>query len=132
VLFVLYYKPAVKIFNGYLEVRALLPNRKYSALETPDLSTFAGRTSLKTFLRESLSLRSERILEAVDLGEITITPGTKDGEHIVTLTNKGNCIIMDHSQEYGKKIQWENGQRLIFTNDDNAARLEITYRTETD
>ncbi|MCL2240670.1 MAG: hypothetical protein FWC07_12050, partial [Defluviitaleaceae bacterium] len=125
-------RPAPKIFNGYLEVRGLLADGKYTSLEAPDLGTFAGRTNLHEFLEDTLGSRAIRILEAANLGEISIAPGLQNGEPVLLIVNKGNCIIMDEEQAYGKNLVWNADQKLFFTNEDSNARLEITYRAEID
>jgi hypothetical protein len=125
-------RPAPKLFNGYLEVRGLMADGKYTSLEAPDLATYTGRISLQQFLRESLSAKADRILESVKLGDITIAPGLQSGESVLTLLNKGNCVIMDNEQVHGKHVVWSDNQQLIFTNDDSSAKLEMTYRAEID
>ncbi|MCL2499999.1 MAG: VWA domain-containing protein [Defluviitaleaceae bacterium] len=123
-------KPKTKIFNGYLEVRGLLPNGKYTSLEAPDLNTYTGRISLHQFLKESLTSKADRILESVKLGDISIAPGLQAGDPVLLLINKTSCVIMDNEQVFGKNIVWGDNQQLIFSNEDSNAKLEITYRAE--
>jgi hypothetical protein len=125
-------KPAPKVFNGYLEVRALLADGKYTSLEAPDLGTFAGRTQLREFLVDSLGVKAERMMESVGLGDITIAPGYQNGEPVLLLQNKSACVIMDNEQVFNNKIVWQDNRQLFFTQEDSPARLEITYRASID
>jgi hypothetical protein len=120
------------VFSGYLEIRGMMADGKYTSLEAPDLGTYTGRISLQQFLRESLTSRANRILESVNLGDITIAPGLQAGEPVLLLLNKGKCTIMDNEQVYNKNIVWLDNRQLIFTNEDSNAKLEITYRAEID
>jgi len=123
-------KPAPTIFNGYLEVRALLEDGMYTALEAPDLSTFPGRTTLYDFLSLSLKSQSARILQSIDLGDIYIEPA----DSVIMLHNKGNCTIQDDNEntiDAKRPYAWADNQRLIFTNN-GTAKLELTYRATGD
>ncbi|MCL2364456.1 MAG: hypothetical protein FWC71_07335 [Defluviitaleaceae bacterium] len=132
VVFVLFYKPQVKVFTGYMETRALLKDGKYTDLEISDLDTFAGKTTLAIFLRDSLNIQGERIMFEIDVGNIIITPALIEGEHVLRLVNKGNCIVWGTGDVTGDKIVWHDGQQLIFSNEDSPARLEMTYRVPTE
>ncbi|MCL2187382.1 MAG: VWA domain-containing protein [Defluviitaleaceae bacterium] len=124
-------KPKPKIFSGYLEVRGMLKNGKYTSLEAPDLGTFAGKTDLVEFLEDSLGGKAKRLLDAVKLGEITLSPGLENGEYVLLVVNKGACNITDGDEEMGKNFVWHDNQQLFFANE-GKARLEITYRAEND
>jgi len=122
-------------FSGYLEVRALLDDGNYTALEAPDLSTFPGRTALYDFLNLSLKSQSDKILNAIDVSDVYIQPGVHAGEVVIKLQNKGNCKILDYSENVidakSQNFDWLDNQKLIFTNGDNA-KIEITYRVTED
>jgi len=128
VVFVLFYKPQVKVFTGYMEIRALMKDGNYTALEISDLDAFAEKTTLEVFLRDSLNIQGERIMFEIDVGNIVITPALIEGEHVLRLVNKGNCIVWGTGDVTGKKIIWHDGQQLIFSNENSTARLEMTYR----
>jgi len=127
VVFVLFYKPQVKVFNGYMEVRALMKDGNYTALEISDLDAFAGKTTLRVFLRDTLNIQGQRIMFEVDVDNIIITPAMVEGEPVIKLINKGDCIIWGTGDVTGNEIIWNDGQQLIFSNEDSPARLEMTY-----
>ena len=127
-------QPTVMFFRGCLEVRALLEDGMYTALEAPDLSTFPGRTSLYDFLSLTLKSQSERILQCIDVGDIYIQPGPLLSEPVLQLQNKGNCQIQDENEtiiDAKKSYDWKDNERLTFAGKENT-KLEITYRATED
>jgi len=124
-----------QIFKGYLEVRSLLDNGKYTSLEAPDLSTFVGQMSLKEFISISLGAKAERIFSAnVPLGGILIQPATVNNRPMLQLVTNGACRITDSDGNaiLQKRFMWEKDLQLIFSLIDNEARIEITYRINED
>lgn len=121
------------IFTGYLELRALLSNGKYTSLEAPDLHTFAGRISLAEFIKVSLGARAERVLEAqIPLSGVYIQPTKVNNRPRLLLTTNGNCLISDRdgyaiSQ---RKFLWDRDEQLVFSLVDGATQIEITYRID--
>ena len=119
------------IFQGHLELRALLEDGKYTVLEAPDLSTFAGQTALLEFLKVSLGTRVDRLLEAnVPLGGIYIEPAATDNRPMLQLTGNNTCHIADIDGKpiNQKKYLWEKDTLLVFSVEDSKTRVEITYR----
>jgi len=121
------------IFTGYLELRALLSNGKYTSLEAPDLHTFAGRISLAEFIKVSLGARAERILEAqIPLSGVYIQPTKVNNRPRLLLTTNGNCHISD-SDGFAitqHKFVWNRDEQLVFSLVDGETQIEITYRID--
>jgi len=127
-------KPKSTIFSGYLEVRALLEDGLYTALETPDLSTFHGRITLYEFLSLTLKNQGKRILKAVDVGDIYIQSDRMGNDPVLLLQNKGNSRILDEEEnpiDATNSFLWHNNKRLIFTHKE-MVKLEMTYRSKED
>jgi len=121
------------IFTGYLELRALLSNGKYTSLEAPDLHTFAGRISLAEFIKVSLGARAERVLEAqVPLSGVYIQPTKVNNRPRLLLTTNGNCLISDRDgyAVSQRKFLWDRDEQLVFSLADGATQIEITYRID--
>ena len=124
-----------KVFIGHLELRALLDDGKYTALEAPDLSTFAGRISMMEFLNNSLGAKADKITQSgVPIYDIYIQPTTINSRPAIQLTSAGTCSITDGDGKimFQKKIIWESNQQLIFSSLGAAAKLEATYRIHED
>jgi len=126
-----------KVFSGYLEIRSFLKTGKYTALEAPDLSTFAGRISLMEFLQVSLGSKAKNILKAkVPIGGIYIEPTEVNGRPAIKLTTDGACQVINSDQDIiaGRKFIWEKDSRLEFSHsgDDSSEKIEITYRLNLD
>ena len=123
-----------RVFTGYLEMRAMLEDGNYTALEAPDLSTFAGKLSLMSFLNNTLGSKAEKIYQAnIPIWDIYIQPGNVNDQHVLHLVNSSTgCQITDTDGNIlsQKKIIWHNNNQLIFANPDATARLEVTYRVE--
>ena len=125
---------ARKTFTGHLEVRALLKSGVYTALEAPDLSTFAGRLSLVEFLKVTLGAKAAKILQVnVPLKGTYIEPGIINNQPGVILTTDGACRITDIERNaiHQRKISWEKNQRLTFSTQEGQEgieKIEITYR----
>lgn len=120
------------IFSGYLEVRALLDDGLYTALEAPDLSTFHGCITLYEFLSLTLKNQGQRILKAVDVGNIYIQPDRIGNDPAIRLQNKGNSRILNEDETPVDAVNsfiWQNNKRLIFTHKE-LVKLEITYRSK--
>jgi len=128
VVFVLFYKPQVKVFSGHMEVRALTRDGKNMELDMSDLDFFAGKTTLKVLLRDTLNIQGERIMFDIDAENVFISPVFIEGEPVLRLTNKGDCFIWGTGDVTGNEIVWHDGQQLIFSNENSTARLEMTYR----
>ena len=125
-------KPKAMIFSGYLEVRALLDDGLYTALEAPDLSTFHGCITLYEFLSLTLKNQGQRILKAVDVGNIYIQPDRIGNDPAIRLQNKGNSRILNEDETPVDAVNsfiWQNNKRLIFTHKE-LVKLEITYRSK--
>jgi len=123
------------VFVGHLEVRALLKNGKYTALEAPSLGTFAGRISLEEFLRVSLGAKANRILEAnIPIRGTYIEPAVVNNRPMIKLTTDGTCHITDSERNVitQHKFMWEKDLRLIFSLVDSIEKIEITYRINED
>jgi len=123
------------VFVGHLEVRALLKNGKYTALEAPSLSTFAGRISLEEFLRVSLGSKADRILETnIPIRGTYIEPAVVNNRPMIKLTTDGACHITDSERNVitQHKFMWEKDLRLIFSLVDSIEKIEITYRINED
>ncbi|MCL2372505.1 MAG: VWA domain-containing protein [Defluviitaleaceae bacterium] len=123
-----------RIFAGYLELRAFV-NGKYTALEVPDLSTFAGRISLAEFIRTSLGARARRIMEAdVPLEGVYIQPASVNNRPRLQLTADGACDITDNDGVAIplKKYFWDKDRQLIFAEKDGENQIEIAYRVNED
>lgn len=127
-------QPVTTFFCGYLEVRALLEDGMYTALEAPDLSTFIGRTSLYEFLSLTLKSQTERVLQSINIGDVYIQPVRSGEDPAIELQNKGNCQIQNeegNTIDASRKFHWMDNQRLVFSNGSNA-KLEVTYRSMDD
>jgi len=121
------------IFRGYLELRALLQDGKYTSLEAPDLSTFAGRISIEEFIRVSLGARAGRVLSAqIPLDDTFIQPTAVNNKPRILLTSNGSCHIADRDGNAitQRKFLWENNMQLVFSLVDEATKIEITYRID--
>jgi len=126
-----------RVFSGYLEVRSLLKTGKYTALEAPDLSTFAGCISLIEFLQISLGSKAKSILNVnVPINGIHIEPAEVNGRVAIKLTTDGACQITDSVQNpiTGRKLIWEKDSKLEFSlaNASTSEKIEITYRINID
>ena len=123
------------IFMGHLEVRSLLPTGKYTALEAPSLSTFAGKISLSEFLKVSLGSKANRILNVnVPIQGTYIEPATLGNRPMLHVTTDGSCVITDQDKNTvsQKKFLWENNSRLTFSIPGKIEKIEITYRVDAD
>jgi len=119
------------IFVGYLEVRALLKTGKYTTLETPDLSTFAGRLLLQSFLTDSLGSKAKNIINSgIPINGIKIEQTIISNRPWLKLSTDGSCFISgaDGIAITQKQIMWEKDRKLIFTTVGSTAKIEITYR----
>jgi len=138
VVLVLKRKGRRAVFVGHLDVRALLKNGTYTSLESPDLSTFAGRISLSEFLMVSLGAKAGRILKAdVPIRGSFIEAAVVNSRQMLQLTTDGACRITDQENNVinQKKFLWERDLRLIFTQpdvDSSDEKIEITYRINQD
>lgn len=122
-------------FVGHLEVRSLLSNGKYTALEAPSLNTFAGKISLEEFFKVSLGEKANRILEAdIPIDGTYIEPVIVNNRSMIRLTTDGACIITDPEKNEipQRKFIWENDIRLTFSLADEIEKIEITYRINED
>jgi len=120
-----------KIFVGHLEIRALLKNGKYTALEAPDLSTFAGRLSLVSFMKDSLGAKADMILSSnVPIHGTKIEQVMINNRPWLKVTTDGACFIsgIDGLPITQRRILWEKDRRLIFTTVNSTTKIEITYR----
>jgi len=120
-----------KIFVGHLEIRALLKNGKYTALEAPDLSTFAGRLSLVSFMKDSLGAKADMILSSnVPIHGTKIEQVIINNRPWLKVTTDGACFIsgIDGLPITQRRILWEKDRRLIFTTVNSTTKIEITYR----
>ena len=120
-----------KIFAGHLEIRALLPSGKYTALEAPDLSTFAGKISLENFMYVTLGSKADKMLETnVSLKKTYIAPVTVAGNQMIRLTTDGAVHITDRDRHAinQRKFIWEKDLQLIFSLVGATSRIEMTYR----
>lgn len=123
------------VFSGHLEVRSLLKNGKYTALEAPSLSTFAGKISIAEFLKVSLGSKANRILEVnVPINGTYIEPVIINKRQMLQLTTDGACHITDSERNViqQKKYMWEKDLRLVFSLVDAVEKMEITYRINED
>ncbi|MCL2386353.1 MAG: VWA domain-containing protein [Defluviitaleaceae bacterium] len=122
-----------RVFTGHLELRARLSDGNYTALEAPDLSTFAGQMSLMEFLSNSLGgEKVDKLVQSrIPIWDIQLAPGLQGVSPIIYVTKRGsNCNIADSDGNViGKsKIVWEDGQQLLFFIAGESPRLEVTYR----
>jgi Mg-chelatase subunit ChlD len=122
-----------RVFEGHLEIRALLADGNYTSLEAPDLSTFAGQMSMMEFLSNSLG--GTKVDKLVALGipvwDIQLSPGIQGKMPVVHLIKKNaSCHITDGDGNaiFKKKITWEDGIQLVFSVVGESPRIEITYR----
>lgn len=127
-------KEKAAMFIGHLELRTLRDD-KYTSLETPDLTTFAGRISLEEFIQVSLGARAGKILvQEIPLNRIYIQPATLNNRPRLQLASDNSCYITDGDGNpiSQKKFLWEKDTQLIFSIDDTHTQIEITYRINED
>lgn len=120
-----------KVFYGHLEVRAMLKNKIYTALEAPDLSTFAGRISIAEFLDVSIGVKAKRILDCnIPITGVFIEPKIVNNRNVILLTTDGACLISDGLGEEinQRKFTWGQDVKLVFSVVDTIEKIEITYR----
>jgi len=120
-------------FTGYFEIRALLPNGKYTALEIPNLRKFAGKVSLEHFMDASLGTKAARIFETnIPLKGTHIAPITIADSQMIQLTTDGTVYITDKERNAvtQRKFIWEKDLQLIFSLIGGTSRIEMTYRID--
>ena len=124
-----------QFFKGHLELRALLDDGKYTALEAPDLSTFVGQISLLEFIKISLGSKADRILQAnAPLSGALIQPIVVNNRPMLQLLTNGACHITDSDGNVilQRRFMWEKDLQLFFSLVDSKTRIEITYRINED
>ncbi|MCL1844865.1 MAG: VWA domain-containing protein [Defluviitaleaceae bacterium] len=125
-----------RLYTGHLEIRALLADGNYSALEAPDLSTFAGQMSLMEFLTNSLGgAKADKFsLSGIPVWDIHLTPGMVGNRPVIYVNKKAECHVTDGDGNaiFKKKIMWDDNQQLIFSLPGETPRIEITYRVGED
>ncbi len=138
IVFVAFYLKSnkAKVFTGYIEVRAMDINEKYTSLETPSLATYVNKTSLSDFLSTSLKPKTEQAVRELPfkVDNIWLSPGNAGNEFVINLENKSDCIVSDI---FGfvmeqNKIIWHKDQSIVIKGrgDTTGAKLEMTYRTD--
>ncbi|MCL1878700.1 MAG: hypothetical protein FWF80_07570, partial [Defluviitaleaceae bacterium] len=121
-----------RLYTGHLEIRALLADGNYTALEAPDLSTFAGQMSLMEFLTNSLGgAKADKFsLSGIPVWDIHLAPGLIGNRPVIYVNKKAACHVTDGDGNgiFKNKITWEDNQQLIFSLPGESPRIEITYR----
>lgn len=121
-------------FSGYIEVRAKDGKGKYTALETPALSTYVKKVSLHEFITNSC-LRSglvEKVLkQSINPEMIFLSPGRHKNQDVIYIINNSDTVITDDygNKKENKKILWQIDEKIIIKEkEDSIAALEMTYR----
>jgi len=128
-------KRKLKVFDGFLEVRAMNESGVYTSVEAPSLHTCVGATDLDRFLADNLPVRVRNEIAALpfSIRNLILSPATVGGSAAIQIDNRsGSATETEAGTAVGKKHIWKPDEKIIITSgdSDSIAKLEITYRTD--